>query len=394
MDFDIELPILTVEDDATWEAILRNLYWVDYRIEDVRRLSSEHSLVRIAFAEANVPTNLIKSIESAAMEMFRLHKRISNRVLFSRGRNEQRNGISPLAELIERGSLRHIDGAIEASGLFLLLMRSLDREFLRFARNLHAEEYEFPSTLPLTLAKRCGILDNYSHHTYFIGNLQYSIETVKQLRSAITEYPDRVVWGEMLGSPAKILAPAVCYHYWGHAKEDWDDENDLEIGTALGKCYRFELPAPSTLDRLREFRMREVFAVGTTERTKEIRQRFLDYLADLLTRLDLDGNIETAFDSFYLDQYASKRFYQLGFELKFELCGWLPYQKRKIAVASVNDHRDFFTKAFDVVSRKGEQLESCCLAFGLERLALVILEQHGIDPRTWPAELRRFADEQ
>ena len=394
MEVDLGLPVAAVEDDETWGAISRNLYWVDRRIENIKILNSEQGLVRIVYAGESVPRETLKSIENATAEILRLYKRVSSRTLFTRGRQAERSGSSPLTQLVESGSAKLINGAIEATDILLSLMRGLDREFSRLARGLKATEYEFPSTLSLDLAKRCGVLDNFPHHTYFINNLISGDETVRNLRATAAEDLPNTAWQRMLCAPTRILAPAVCYHYWGHSRRAWSGDKDLDIGTAVGKCYRFERPQPSTWDRLSEFRMREIFAVGSSVRMKEIRLLFQDYLKDLLTRFDLEGDIQTAFDSFYLDQYASKRMYQLGFEVKLELCSWLPFQKRKIALASVNDHRDFFTKEFEVTGRDGIRAESCCLAFGLERVALAILEQHGVEPQALSAELRRLVDEQ
>jgi hypothetical protein len=47
-----------------------------------------------------------------------------------------------------------------------------------------------------------------------------------------------------------------------------------------------------------------------------------------------------------------------------------------------------------VTSRDGLPAQSCCLAFGLERVAIAILEHHGLAPHAWPSEVLKLVNDE
>ena len=53
---------------------------------------------------------------------------------------------------------------------------------------------------------------------------------------------------------------------------------------------------------------------------------------------------------------------------------------------SSNLHGPTFSKAF-AIQQRGRPINTGCIGFGYERLALVIHAQHGADPAKWPARL-------
>jgi hypothetical protein len=84
--------------------------------------------------------------------------------------------------------------------------------------------------------------------------------------------------------------------------------------------------------------------------------------------------------------FAEKRWAQRAGERKLELR--LPLgEGETLAAASINAHLDFFGQAFAVRRLGGQPITSGCTAFGLERLALGFLAQHGLDERRWPAAI-------
>lgn len=382
----LDVPIVSVREERCWREIIRNVYWADCRIEEVNRVGQD--VLRIKYAGEVVPTVTVEAIQSVSAEIVRSHQRVPVRVIFSNGDCNDRGGQNSVQQLVDTGSIRLSEcGSLEASGLFLRVMRGLDEEFSIYAESLGTEIYEFPSLIPIEVAKQCGIFNNQPQHIHFVNNLQYHIDGIKQFKSAIEKGETDIEWADNLASPEKILSPAVCYHYWSRIRGAWSSAIGVRVGTALGRCYRFEVPRLIGLERLCEFKMREIFGVGLPEDVNDLRHRFLDYIKELMLRLELTGRIETAFDSFFVDNYSKKRMFQLNLQLKHEMLLWLPYKREMIAVASVNDHRDFFTKAFDINSEDSVELHSCCMAFGLERFALAVLAQHGLDPANWPSAL-------
>jgi hypothetical protein len=74
--------------------------------------------------------------------------------------------------------------------------------------------------------------------------------------------------------------------------------------------------------------------------------------------------------------------------LKREVIVPLGDGESSLAVASLNDHELHFGQAFDLRLEDGEPASSACAAFGLERLLLAVLVQHGLEAANWPAVLR------
>ena len=73
----------------------------------------------------------------------------------------------------------------------------------------------------------------------------------------------------------------------------------------------------------------------------------------------------------------------LKFEILVQIAGPEP-----TAVASFNYHQDHFAEAFGIELADGGVAHTACLGFGLERITLALLRAHGLDPATWPDEVR------
>jgi seryl-tRNA synthetase len=66
----------------------------------------------------------------------------------------------------------------------------------------------------------------------------------------------------------------------------------------------------------------------------------------------------------------------------------LPYSGKKLAAGSSNYHQDFFGRSFDIEAG-GASAHTGCLAFGLERMALAFVAQHGVHEKNWPDDVVR-----
>jgi seryl-tRNA synthetase len=161
--------------------------------------------------------------------------------------------------------------------------------------------------------------------------------------------------------------------------------------TAQGKCFRYESTNLSGLERLWDFTMREVVFLGTAERVAQRRQDAIAAVMDQLERWDLDGTVVTANDPFFPTTYATKRYWQLAAEMKFELR--LPVEgvgdaPRTLAACSFNIHEAFFGDAFHISNEDGAPACTSCVGWGLERWVLACFAQHGFDRTEWPLTLR------
>lgn len=179
-----------------------------------------------------------------------------------------------------------------------------------------------------------------------------------------------------------VLLPAACYPVYA----------SLE-GAALGEPARFAVEATcfrqeltSEPGRLRSFRMVELVTVATEEYCLQWRAMWLQRVADWLAAMALQVAIELADDPFFgpgrkLYQ-AAQRAQELKFELKVAVADELVQ-----AVASANFHKDHFGETFDITAA-GERANTSCMAFGLERIALALINVHGPLLADWPAEVQ------
>jgi seryl-tRNA synthetase len=180
------------------------------------------------------------------------------------------------------------------------------------------------------------------------------------------------------------LSPSVCFHLYA-----WFANRVLnaQCVTAIGKCFRYESRNMAGLERLWDFTMREVIFLGTADYVLGHRQKTIDATVRILDRWGFAYEIKSATDPFFIEDYAPMAAFQLAFELKFEVLAPLPYSQKDLAIGSFNYHQDFFGRSFDISDADGVPIHTGCVGFGLERVALAFLAQHGLDPRAWPAEI-------
>lgn len=180
-----------------------------------------------------------------------------------------------------------------------------------------------------------------------------------------------------------VLLPAACYHVYPLL-----EGRTLDAGCSFdveGWCYRHE--ATTELGRLRAFRMREIVRVDRPAAVAAWRDGWAERAARWLVELGLTPRTEVATDPFFGPGARLLAASQREQELKLELHVALA-EGREQAVVSCNRHGDHFSASFAFGAPDGKRLDTGCVAFGLERLALALLHAHGADPAAWPRELR------
>ena len=279
-------------------------------------------------------------------------------------RRTARSFARPLEELEARGELQLVPpGRAVLRGAALRLVQYVDSVALDWAGDLGAPEPSYPELLPRETLRRAG----------------YDAD------------PD---------SDDHVVPPAVCYHVYAAWEGKRLGEGPVFV-TARGRCFRSEPGQDVSLERLREFEMREIVALGSRDDVEGFRQGLIEKVSDLVRALDLEGRIETASDPFFLgtpgepardalSEARGRRLMQQVLPLKYELRLALDESGGSCAVASFNHHLDFFGRRFGIRLASGASAHSGCVAFGLERWVLAFLSQHGTDERSWPAPVRDF----
>jgi hypothetical protein len=179
-----------------------------------------------------------------------------------------------------------------------------------------------------------------------------------------------------------VLLPAPCYHVY-----------PLLAGQAItaarqfcvhATCFRDELTAEP--GRLRSFRVSDLVYAGLADDCLNWRDAWVQLMAGWLRDLGLEVAAEIADDPFFGPgdtlMRNAQREQQLKWELRVELADGVVQ-----AVASCNCHHDHFGSVFGFTAG-GQPAHSACVGFGLDRIAIALINKHGPDITTWPSGVR------
>lgn len=284
-------------------------------------------------------------------------------------------------------------GQVGLAGPALALMRSIDNQCRTLGiKSFGAVDENYPALMPSDVLAKCNYFKYFPHTVSMVVHLVEDYDKIDEFRrvndhGTHLDVPD---WSAF-ETPKVCLNPAVCYHCY----QAMQGEKMTEAGravTAVGRCFRYESKNIVGLDRAWDFTMREIIFVGTESWVSEQRQKGMDAQLQQVKEWDLDCQFETANDPFFSAAYATKTYWQVRNDLKYEMrLNVEPGPDgaaRTIACASANLHENFFGKTFDIGGNDGNPVFTGCAAWGLERLVLALFTQHGFDKSRWPESLR------
>lgn len=275
------------------------------------------------------------------------------------------------------------DGRFGFGPRLLALIEFFDREFFKYAEQFRAVPRQFPTLIGADILHRCRYLRTFPHSLTFVSHLREDLDAIQNFaRKAAWSDNSLVCDAQDLAKIKCFLSPNVCFHCYAWLRDSCQPKE--QAFTAVGKCFRYESGNLEGLERLWDFTMREWIFIGTRDYVMEQREKSTAATIALLDEWGLAYEIKSASDSVSVDEYSIATF-QLAFDLKYEIQVPLPYKNTSLAVGSLNFHRDFFGRALNIETEKGVPANMVCAAFGLERLALAFLAQHGLDSSKWPA---------
>jgi acyl carrier protein len=262
------------------------------------------------------------------------------------------------ALLVGRGEIEwNAEGGVELRGSVLALARHLDSVVAAWARELGAVEEVFSDAIALETLERAGFIE---------------------------AFPQKLVC--IKGDDDFARPPAHCYHHYPLLARRVVDEPG-SIVTVAGRCYRNEADRAHPLERLREFMMREIVAVGSESFVETMRRDLIARVSRWIAELDLNGFIEVASDPFFTRATRGRQLMQQLQPLQYEL-RLASGEGHTVAAASFNHHQDHFGKAFSIRQQNGDAAHSGCVAFGWERWVIAFIAQHGLDEDNWPPSVR------
>ena len=137
------------------------------------------------------------------------------------------------------------------------------------------------------------------------------------------------------------------------------------------------------------FRMREYVRMGTPEQVMAFRNDWMERGKALMASIGLPVEIDVANDPFFGRAGRMMKNNQRDQNLKFELLIPITSTTKPTACMSFNYHQDHFGKGWEINTADGEVAHTACVGFGLERIALALLNHHGLDIDAWPAPVRK-----
>jgi seryl-tRNA synthetase len=234
-----------------------------------------------------------------------------------------------------------------------------------------------PPVIARATIEHAGYVNSFPQ---LLGTVHSFAGTPKQW-SALSRFADGS--GEWYAEQAigdLVLLPAACYPVYATL-------SGVDVAAAPARfhvdatCFRQEASAEP--GRLRSFRMVELVTAGSPEHCEQWRAGWLERIPAWLGALGLATSVEVADDPFFgrgSKLYAAaQRMQELKFEFRTAVAPGVVQ-----AVASANLHKDHFGEAYGFTSDGTGPGHTSCMAFGLERLALALIEVHGPDPDTWP----------
>jgi seryl-tRNA synthetase len=290
-----------------------------------------------------------------------------------------------MSELLRHPELRwHSNGQSSFHGDLFRLFLALDRTFVSIARKFSATEHRFPIFISAAELQRIDYLSSFPHLATFPialenepGNLSHFVETNPLA-------PNGAVKLTRTAEVKDLLTPAACYHFYVHHQGSVL-EAPLFL-TTCASCFRREAHyAP--LERQWSFAMREIVCIGSSEEVQDFLSKCQAEVGALLTELGLKIEWMNATDPFFNPSKNPKFLMQKLAPNKTEMIF-----DGRLAIGSVNFHRNYFGEAFKI-SRGEQEAYSGCVAFGLERWMSAILHQFGSSRHEWPTPLKALLGE-
>lgn len=241
----------------------------------------------------------------------------------------------------------------------------------------------FPPVFPFAAYERTDYVASFPDLT---GLVRTFTGGDREHRALLADREAGLPWDHHLGPGETVLVSAACHPLYATlAHEPLPPQGvvvDLETW-----CFRHE-PSPDPF-RQQAFTMHERVTVGTPQQAQDHRDRWLDAGLAMLRGLGLPVEAVPANDPFFGRAGRLLANSQLEEELKIELVVPAYGDPQDVtALLSVNSARDHFGLPFGIRTADGEVAHSACTGIGVDRITLALLRHHGLDPDTWPADVR------
>jgi seryl-tRNA synthetase len=276
-----------------------------------------------------------------------------------------------------------VDGVYARSSLYVGLIERLEA-YITGLRDAGVEVMRFPPVMSRAQLEKSGYLSSFPN---LLGCVCAMHGTEASIRRAVTEHDEAGVdWTAALSASDLVLSPAACYPLYpivaargGLAAGGLQFDIEAEV---------FRREPSQSLDRLQSFRMREFVRIGTPPEIVDFRARWMARAPEIAADLGLPHSLDVASDPFFGRVGQIMAMSQRQQSLKFELL--IPYYSgaSPTACMSFNYHREHFGQVWGIHDAENDLAHTSCVAFGIDRLAVAMFANHGVQFKTWPARTR------
>lgn len=276
-----------------------------------------------------------------------------------------------------------VPGVYGFNAVYVDIREKLEDLISRHAADDRPECLSFPPLLPKSVLEDSGYLNSFPHLGACVFGFDGCEDDAGELRAAAAEHRN---WPHQAQTDL-VLTPAACYPvYPALAKRGPLGPRGTCIDAGSALVFRNEPSGDPA--RLQMFRQRELVRIGEPDTVAAWRDKWRDRAIDILSSLGLEARLSVAADPFFGRAGRMMSQSQRDQELKFEVL--VPIASdQPTAVASFNYHREHFTAVHGIVMQGGGEAHTACLGFGMERCVLALLHKHGLEPRSWPANVRQ-----
>jgi len=256
--------------------------------------------------------------------------------------------------------------------------------FITRQRDSRAEVLRFPPVMSRHQLEKSGYLKSFPNLLGCVCALHGSEATIRAHADSHYSGGD---WTRGLSAAVLVLSPAACSPVYPLVASRGRLPQGGLIFDVAADCFRHE-PSRS-LDRLQSFRMREFVRIGAPQEIMSFREQWMARAEDLARELALPCQLDVANDPFFGKVGQMMAVSQRQNALKFELL--IPYYQgaRPTACMSFNCHLEHFGEVWGIHDHGGAVAHTGCVAFGMDRLAVALFANHGVDVARWPASARQ-----
>ncbi len=289
------------------------------------------------------------------------------------------------ATLVSEGVLirTSVDGVYGQGAVFATIADGVSQAIRRHTA-MGAERMRFASVMARSDLERIGYFRNFPH---LLGTIHCFCGDEAQHRESVRLHDTGEAWDDRLKATDLVLIPAACYPVYAALARRGSMPAAGYTVQVEANCFRRE---PSTDPvRLQSFHMQEIVRVGRADDVAAFRDSWLTSGAALLSSWGLGGAVEPADDPFFGRAAVVMAKAQRAQELKFEWKTVVSDRAKPTACMSGNYHLDSFGRALGMTMPDGSPAHSACVGFGIERITLALLGQHGPHPVDWPPLVRQ-----